>query len=93
MSIIYSDKDGYFISHQLFILKLYDTILNKTENTIHFYEHFFHIHNSFVRDKQLFQSDAKNDCVKQLNRKRKLPKIEVFYILNLEQSNFLNIMF
>lgn len=82
MSIIYSDKNGYFISHQLFILKLYDAFVNKTENTIHFYEHLFHINNPFIRDKQLLHINSKNDGVKKLNRKRKLPKIEVFLYFN-----------
>lgn len=74
MSIIYSDKDGYFISHQLFISKLYEEILNKTENTVNFYEHFFHIDNPFVRDKQQVETFTENDGVK---RKRKQLKFKV----------------
>lgn len=74
MSIIYSDKDGYFISHQLFISKIYAEILSKTENTIHFYEHFFHIDNPFVRDKQQVETLTENNGVK---RKRKRQKFKV----------------
>lgn len=78
MSILYNDEDGYFISHQLFISKLYDRILNKTENTGIFYEHFFHIRNPFIKDKQQVQTDTENDRVK---RKRKRPKYEVNFTI------------
>lgn len=73
MSVLYSDDDGFFISHQMFISKLYDTILNKTENTVPLYEHFFHINNPFVRDNQQIETSTENN----LKRKRKRPKYEV----------------
>lgn len=73
MSVLYSDTDGYFLSHQLFISKLYDTILNKTSSTVNFYEHFFHIDNPFVRDKQ----KIKTECNQNFKRKRKLRKFQV----------------
>lgn len=79
MSVLYSDNDGFLVSHQLFISKLYDTILNKTEDNLHFYEHFFHIHNPFIRDKQQVkvQTHAEN------KRKRKRQRFEVIsYISN-----------
>jgi len=73
MSVLYSDDDGFFISHQMFISKLYDTILSKTENAVHLYEHFFHINNPFVRDKQQVETNAENN----VKHKRKRPKYEV----------------
>lgn len=57
----------------MFISKLYDTILNKTENTVPLYEHFFHINNPFVRDNQQVETNTENN----LKRKRKRPKYEV----------------
>jgi len=77
MSVLYSDDDGFFISHQMFISKLYDTILSKTKNGIHLYEHFFHINNPFVRDKQQVETNAEINVVK---RKRKRPPFEVFNV-------------
>lgn len=74
MSILYSNEDGYFISHKLFISKLYEKNMDKTENTEKFYEHFFHIRNPFIKDKQQVITDAENESVK---RKRKRPKYEV----------------
>lgn len=74
MSILYTDNDGYFVSHELFISELYGTILNKTEKAIHFYEHFFHVHNPFVRDQQRSVEINETDGVK---RKRKRLKFEV----------------
>ncbi|XP_003246632.1 methyltransferase-like protein 4 [Acyrthosiphon pisum] len=73
MSVLYSDDDGFFISHQMFISKLYDTILSKTQNGVHLYEHFFHINNPFVRDKQQVETSAETNVVK---RKRKRPPFE-----------------
>lgn len=72
MSVLYSDNDGYFVSHQLFIAKLYDTVLNK--NFISFYEHFFHVHNPFVRDKQRVDIEVESTSAR---RKRKRLKFEV----------------
>jgi len=76
MSVLFSDNDGYFISHELYISNTYNTILNKTENTIHFFEHFFHIHNPFVRDKQRVETDVEND---KNRRKRKRLKFKVSF--------------
>lgn len=73
MSVLYSDDDGFFISHQMFISKLYDTILSKTQNGVYLYEHFFHINNPFVRDKQQVETSAETNIVK---RKRKRPPFE-----------------
>lgn len=61
----------------MFISKLYDTILSKTKNGIHLYEHFFHINNPFVRDKQQVETNAEINVVK---RKRKRPPFEVFNV-------------
>lgn len=85
MSVLYSDNDGFLVSHQLFISKLYDTILNKAEGTLHFYEHFFHIHNPFIRDKQQVnvQSRAEN------KRKRKRQRFEVIIIFQIVMTKFL----
>lgn len=80
MSILYSDNYGYFISHQLFISKLYEEVLSKTENTVHFYEHFFHINNPFVRDKQHVETLIENNGVK---RKRKRLKFKVIFTIYL----------
>lgn len=73
MSVLHSDDDGFFISHQMFISKLYDTILSKTKNGIHLYEHFFHINNPFTRDKQQVETNV-------VKRKRKRPPFEVFNV-------------
>jgi len=85
MSVLYSDDDGFFVSHQMFISKVYDTVLNKTENAEHLYEHFFHINSPFVRDKQQNETSALNNVVK---RKRKRPKFEVFniYLMRLKET-------
>lgn len=74
MSVLYSGDDGFFISHQMFISKLYDTVLSQTENCIHLYDHFFHINNPFVRDRQQVETSAETNVVK---RKRKRPPYEV----------------
>lgn len=74
MSVLYSDDNGYFVSHQLFIAKLYDTFLDNTNNTISFYEHFFHVHNPFIRDQQRVNIQVENTNAK---RKRKRLKFEV----------------
>lgn len=78
MSILYSDEDGYFVSHERFISKLYEEILNNTENIVPFYEHFFHIHKPFFRDEQKIKTDTDNDGVK---RKRKRQNVEVIFII------------
>lgn len=84
MSVLYSDNDGFFISHQLFISELYDTILNKSENIVNFYEHFFHIHNAFVRDKQQDRAEE-NAGVK---RKRKRLQFKVIFLHFVRHSFF-----
>lgn len=86
MSILYNDDDGYFISHKLYISKLYDSIMNKTDNSVNLYEHFFHIHNPFVRDEQKPLTDTENDGV---NRKRKRQKFEVFFFYKLIPITYL----
>lgn len=80
MSVLYSDNDGYFVSHQLFIAKLYDTVLVKTENSMSFYEHFFHVHNPFVRDKQRVNTEVENTSARR-KRKRLIFEVILKYLV------------
>ncbi|XP_050538641.1 N(6)-adenine-specific methyltransferase METTL4 [Daktulosphaira vitifoliae] len=73
MSILYKNDEGWFISHEQFITKLYNTI-SEQNNLDLFYKHFFHINQPFNRDNQnICNDDESNNCLL-ISKKRKRKK-------------------